>query len=327
MPNYLGVEQADLVQSIADALELLETHSTGPECQKLIDGLRATDPATGVSKLGAIANAGDDVTLANAVSASGVNWLFICAREVLQLHALCDTDGKGFDVLARLEQWNASGGARFMAYYPIDGEVDSWLAANYARGVAAEERTGKIAEVLPAFAQSPAETTAAGAAIAKLLDRAEKGADDEELKKLFLDLDLRERHIVKGTLMAVALEGMEPLNFENPMGRFGVVIDDLTNRKINWHDKSLEAVRKQVEEVLMPFYATDEVNMTGIGLITMPQSRDENEVIPQGIIFGSSKRAAQAVANALPDMKIMDGQGRIIAPQAKPQPPKPGFTL
>lgn len=329
MPSYRGVDQNDLLKSINDACELLETHSTGPECQKLIDGLRAADPATGVSKLGAIANATTDQELAAAVRGSGASWLFICLDEVLQFHAVYNTDGKGRDIAERLSRWGAGDGARVSAYYPIDAEADSWLAVNYARHVEpSEENLQKIAGLASALTQDATALGTAFNAMTKMVEMNQKGASDEEMKKIFLDLDLHERYVTRGTLSALSLDGAEAsLELEQPMGRFGVVIDDLTAGRIGGYDPALKAIRDKVEQALGPFYETDEVNMTGIGMITRTGPFVKGET-PQGIVFGSSKRAAQAVADALPGMKVLDEQGHALAPNTlKPIPPKPGFNL
>lgn len=329
MPSYRGIEQSALVRSINDALALLETHSTGPECQKLIDGLRAADPATGVSKLGAIIAAKDDVELATALRGSGASWLFLCTNEVMQYHAVYNTDGTGRDVYERISQWGAADGARVSAYYPIDGEVDSWLAVNYARRVEpTEENLTKIAGVAAALTQDATALGTAFNAMTQMIELHAKGADDAAVRDIFLNLDLHERYVTRGTLSALSMDGAEAeLEVEQPMGRFGVVIDDLTTGKIGSHDPALKSIRDRVEQALDPFYATDEVNMTGIGIIIFGGTFVKGET-PLGIVFGSSKRAAQAVADALPDMKVLDHEGNRMAPHTlKALPPKPGFSL
>jgi hypothetical protein len=328
MVSYRGVSKSDLLKSINDAIELLETHSTGPECQKLIDAMRAADPATGVSKLGAIQNAKDDKELAVALRGSGASWLFICMDEVLQYHAVYNTDGKGRDVVERLSQWGASDGARVSAYYPIDAEADSWLAVNYARRVEpTEENLEKVAGLAAALTQDATALGAAFNAMTKMIEMNAKGANDDTMRKVFLELDLHERYVTRGTLSALSLDGAEAkLELEQPMGRFGVVIDDYTTGKISGHDPAIKTIRDKVEEALGPFYETDEVNMTGVGIIVRGEFKKGES--PLGIVFGASKRAAQAVADALPDMKVLDEQGHRFAPNTlKPPPPKPGFSL
>src|SRR3972149_4950142 len=242
MPSYRGVSQADLIRSINDALELLETHSTGPVLQKRIDDLRAPD-ASGQSKLGAIAAAQDDVSLVSAVRGSGVMWLFARAHKVLKFHARNNTDGKGYDIVSRLVSWGAMSGAMTMEYNAFDREFDAFL-------------------------------------------------QKQSLKNGFNKL-------------RSALGGKGAMESSGPLSRYGVVLEDLTSGKIDWHHPSIETIRKKVDQVLAPFYPLDEVEMTAIGLIDhFPQKG-----APRGIIFISSARAAQAVADALPDMKVIDAEG------------------
>lgn len=327
MPSYRGVEQSAIVKSITDTIEFLETHSTGPECQKLIDRLRTPDAATGVSPLGAIVNAATNKELASAIRGSGTGWLFGATGEVLQFHAVYNTGGKGLDIVERLYQWGAGAGARTLAYNKIDEECDSWLAMSYARKVGmTEENLEKLAGVADALTQNKVALGHAFKAITQLVEMGAAGAEDDAMRQLFLTLDLHERHVAKGTLSTVTLDGAQAnLEFDRPMSQYGIVIDDMTKGKIGWSDESLVPLVEKVSEILDPFRETDEVNRTGIGLITKHVEGGEN---PQGIIFGSTARVAQAVADAFPELKVIDYEGRKIAPNTlKPQGPKTGFNL
>src|SRR5271170_2472940 len=101
--NYRGIEKAVLLRSIDDMLALLESHTSGPECQKRIDKLRQPD-ASGQTQLGAIAEAVDDGALATAVRGSGVGWVFSSLRPLLEFHALANTDGKGLAAVTAIHQ-------------------------------------------------------------------------------------------------------------------------------------------------------------------------------------------------------------------------------
>ena len=241
MPSYRGVEQSALVKSITDAIELLETHSTGPECQKMIDALRAPDAVTGVSKLSAIQNAKDNKELAAAIRDSGTGWLFGAMGEVLQFHAVYNTDGKALDIVERLYQWGAGSGARTLAYQAIDEETDSWLAMSYARKVEMkEENLEKLAGVADALTQNKVALVHAFNAITQLVEGGATGMDDDAMRKLFLTLDLHERHVAKGTLSMISLDGaLANLEFDRPMGQYGIVIDDMTAGKTGWNDPAL----------------------------------------------------------------------------------------
>lgn len=323
MPSYRGVDQADLIRSINDALELFETYSSGPVMQGYVDKLREGTP----SPLAAIAQAQDDKSLVAALRGSSVHWLFARAGEVLHFHATNDTDGKGRDVLERLVAWNATGGAMTMEYNKFDEETDVWLAINYARKASMTEETlEKLAMVTDALSQDKVAIGNAFLGATSLIEMAHENAPEADMAKVYLELSLHERHVLKGSLMALnTLDGAQgDLTFQPAISRYGLLIEELTEGKINWTDPSIDAIRMKVEKALEPFYELDEVEMTGIGLIgdhNVP--RDQ---MKQGIMFQSSARAAQAVANALPEMKVMDYDGNPIPPK-KQKPPKPGFTL
>lgn len=327
MPSYRGVEQADLIRTVNDALAMLETHSTGPVMQGHIDGLRKVD-ANGASKLGALAAAKTDEEFVAAVRGSGLHWLFGRAGDVLQYHAVNDTDGKGAAILQDLVKWNATGGAMTLEYNKLDEETDTWLVLNYARQTGrTEENLEKLVMVMDAVSQNKVAVSNGFLAAVRLVDKTHGNTPDADLKKIFLDLDLHERHIVKTSLSALfTLDGMQgSMAFQPAISRYGVVIDELTAGKVNWTDKSVEAVRMEVEKALSPFYKLDEVEMTGIGLIG-DWSKQKPETMPQGVIFQSSARAAQAVADALPGMKVLDLEGHAVPPRKKPVPPKPAFN-
>ncbi|TAL40184.1 MAG: hypothetical protein EPN97_00725 [Alphaproteobacteria bacterium] len=328
MPSYRGVEQSAIVKSITDAIEFLETHSTGPECQKLIDRLRTPDAATGVSPLGAIAHAATNKELASAIRGSGAGWLFGATGEVLQFHAVYNTDGKGLDIVERLYQWGAGAGARTLAYNKIDEECDAWLAMSYARKVGmTEENLEKLAGVADALTQNKVALGHAFKAITQLVEMGAAGADDDAMRQLFLTLDLHERHVAKGTLSTVTLDGAQAnLEFDRPMSQYGIVMEDMTAGRTGWDDPKVLPVVEKISEILDPFRETDEVSRTGVGIIT--KGPYEEGKTPQGIIFGSTARVAQAVADAFPELKVIDYEGRKIAPNTlKPQGPKPGFRL
>lgn len=263
MPNYLGLEKEGLIRSINDALELLETHSIGPECQKHIDKLRTVDAATGQSPLGAIAAATDDVALAKAVGSSGAPWLFKRTAEVLYFHGDNNTAGKGRDILTQLHKWDALGGARTLELGLVDQEAEKWL---------------------------------------------------------------KRRLIRRAVLKVFGKTYKEPAEAKSPFQYYGAVIDDLSSGKINWTDSSVKKIREKVDEALEPFRATGDVRMVGIGIIMDFNSASEEAMrkAPLGVMFEATKRAAQAVADALPDYKTIDGSGGIIVPQTRTNPPKSG---
>jgi hypothetical protein len=145
----------------------------------------------------------------------------------------------------------------------------------------------------------------------------ESNAFDAEFKAW-----LKERSIKSAFNKTISvLSGKDIQNFESPMHRYGLVIDDLTSGKLGYRDPAVTLIRNKVEEALDPFYDLDEVDMTGLGGIAYPQTANNY----QGIIFNSTLRAAQAVADAFPDEKIVDEKENVISPSV-PKPPKKNFN-
>lgn len=323
MPSYRGISQAELIRSINDALELLETHSTGPEMQAQVDRLRAGAP----SPLAAIAAAADDVALAAAVRNSGVTAFFGRAGEVLEYHAVNDTDGRGQDVLGRLVSWSAFG-AVATVYTKLDEEADAWLAMNYARQVdMTEENLEKLAMVTDALSQNKVAIGNAFIAATALVEMSHTGSGEDEMRKVFLGLDLHERHILKGSLTALfTLDGAQgALVFQPALRGYGIIVDGLAEGRASASDDAVQAIAGKAEKALDPFRAVDEYDRIMIGVIGDWQNPKSDD--PQGIIFIASARAAQAVADALPEMKVIDFEGNAIPPRANPRLPKPGFAL
>ncbi|HYD19692.1 MAG TPA: hypothetical protein VEF76_14565, partial [Patescibacteria group bacterium] len=262
MPSYLGVSQADLIASINDNLALLETHSPGPACQEMIDALRATDSATGQSKLGAIAAAATDVELATAVRSSGINYVLGRMGEVREFHAYNDTDGTGRAAFISAKAWDGGSGAMLMNYTKVDEECDSWLALSHAAKIEMTDENGaKLNEIARAVSQNEEAIDRALTAMGGIIGGVQGGVDEDTLKSVFLSLDLHERHILNTSFRGLMLENAAPIVAPGALGRYGVVVPELMDKTINWHDPSLRALAGKVGEALSPFYDTDEVQM------------------------------------------------------------------
>lgn len=103
------------------------------------------------------------------------------------------------------------------------------------------------------------------------------------------------------------------LRNDGPFDRYCLVIDDLTQRRVNWTDPAVSRLLDAVSEKLRPFYDLMEVESLGIGLAGGTAApRPE----PQGIIFTTTRRAAQAVVDAFPQMRVVDGRLSPVPPAA-----------
>ena len=320
MPFYLGVAQRDVVASIHDNLALLETYSVGPAAQAQIDALRAVDPATGASKLGAIAAALDDMSLIHAVKNSGVTDVFGAVAEVLHFHAQANTDNKGTALWQSLMSWNGLGNGRTLSYGDTDAECDSWLAVNRAKLIPmTQESLDKIHAIAHVTSQKQDAINNAMVVMTSMVSVHHAGGDVDNMKHLFLNLDLHERHIVNKTFAAITQENAPHIHAPGPYALYGVVIDDMTSGKIGWGDDSLQPLVARTSAALQPYQSTGEVQRFMVGRITPPEAAEQLE----GFLIVSTRRAAQAVSNALPEFRVVDRDGVTLPAQSSPHP-KPG---
>lgn len=320
MPSYLGVHQRDVVASIGDTLALLETYSIGPAAQAQIEALRAVDPATGKSKLDAIASSLDDMSLIHAVKNSGVTEFFGTVGEVLQFHAQANTDGKGTALWQSLMSWNGFGSSQSLSYTETVAECDSWLAVNRAKIIPmTQDSLDKIHALAHATSQQPDAINNALVAMTAMVSVHHAGGDVDNMKRLFLNLSLHERHIVNKTFAAITQENAPKIHAPGPFALYGVVVDDMTAGKIGWSDESLRPLIERAEAAMRPYHATNEVQRFMVGRITPQDAAEQLE----GLIIISTRRAAQAVANALPEFRVIDRDGIALPAQSTPHP-KPG---
>ncbi len=320
MPSYLGVEQRDLIASIHDTLVLLETYPVGGAAQAQIDALRVADPVTGKSKLGAIAAALDDMSLIHAVKNSGVMDVFGQLGEILQFHAQQNTAGKGTALWQSVMSWNGLGGSMSLSYTDTVAECNSWLAANRAKLIPmTQESLDKIHGIAHATSQKQDAVNNAVVMMTSFVSVNHAGGDVDGMKHLFLALDLHERHIVNKTFAAITQENLQPIHAPGPYALYGVVIDDMTSGKIGWSDDSLRPLVERTEAALQPYYPTNEVQRFMVGRITQPEAAEQLE----GFLIVSTRRAGQAVANALPEFRVVDQSGVTIPATSTPHP-KPG---
>ena len=103
----------------------------------------------------------------------------------------------------------------------------------------------------------------------------------------------------------------------NPFKRYGLYIEELTYGDLNWQSTEIKDIRSKVTKALEPFYKSDEVRMTGIGII----SRDPEL---QGIMFETTIEGAKAVAKAFPNTKVVDFENNVVTASKtrKPSGPK-----
>jgi hypothetical protein len=302
--DYRGVSPDLIVSSLDRADAMLRGAALGPATTQRLDEWKARDP------LEEIARAPDSKALAAAVRRHGNH--LNRYHSVFEERALLDVSGRpGYvgaaDLYRDLNSWGAFGGAELMAYYPIDGEMDAYRAATLVsvvrRGLWRPSALGRYALAASFMAQGAVER----ARLNWNLARALAASSRQSVTRFFLSLDIRHRHLLVDALSYISgLDKRRPdLAVESPMIRFGVALPDLPDN-FGEMGKILGPLRARAEKILEPFYETDEIAMSGIGMIGEKDS---------GVIFMGSRRAAQALANALPDQVVVDSNGNRLRPK------------
>ncbi len=317
MASYRDVPAQDVIDSIELVHELLSQNSTGPECDKAA--------ATVLNALGTLTTdvaQASDISFADAIRSSGLGAL-LRMDSLLVFHALNNTDGIGHDAYMGLLKWGGLSGASTADYRPLDQEVDTFLAASYAKKIA--ESAGTIegyARVLAEMSERGQENEAvktAGKAFGDMMIDILNDAGNDVVDAHFLGLGLYERNLLVSSAEKVC--GMERMKLKvtckEPLDLFGIVIEEM-RKGADWEEvmQKSKALIDQVQEFAAPYWTTDDVQMTAIGMIT----EDMNDA--GGIVIHGTQRVAQALADAFPDQVVKYRDGTIVPPtvQAKAKP-------
>lgn len=302
--SYRGVDQRDLILSVRMAFDLLR--ETGPLTAARIDAFLALDMETGKSRLADISTARTDEALAQAVRESGIAGFLSEMRDVLTCHAIADTGGQGRETFRRLSVWNALNELVFAVYTPLTFEIDSFLLQRVARTVSLDDTVAT--ERFESIVQTKGPEDAQAA---RDIAEAVRAGDLAKVATLFEAADLSGRHTALLGLQHAAgwLEARGVLwsQAQGAIGAYGVLLGD-DPKAIDWRGDAVQALAARVQVVLEPYYRTDEVSKIGMGFIG---ALDKGRL---GIAFDATARAAQAVAEALPEQVIIDGEGHRILP-------------
>jgi hypothetical protein len=292
MPFYRGVEQSVVVQSINDIVDLLKKNPSGPVVEESFKDFSSDK----------IAQATTDIELAQAVSESGICGRLCWIHDLLLFHAINDTGGKGREVYKTLMSWDAASGARAAVFDESDAEIEAYIAKNSTLSFRFKKASLGVKEWQVYADEMPQDDQKKTGVISRIFNRVKATAEDAAgFARLFF-----------GKEMPFVTFGAS-----SSLGRYGLVIDDLTEGKINWRDPACAADREKVEQILAPFYELDEVESTGIGLIGNFQSSSRKV----GVVFDSTRRVAEAVAAAFPDRVVLDEKSQpVTAPKAPPGP-------
>lgn len=106
---------------------------------------------------------------------------------------------------------------------------------------------------------------------------------------------------------------LDDLDKESPMAQYGILNDERAEER----GPVLKELRSRVQEILEPYAQLREARHIGFDLI---ERTDEIEAASAdwGVMFYATRRAAQAVADALPNKTVVCLDGQRISPQPRP---------
>jgi thioredoxin 1 len=97
------------------------------------------------------------------------------------------------------------------------------------------------------------------------------------------------------------------------VAKYGIVVDNLPEDMNKMFEVAGDLYNK-VSTAVIGFYATDDVRGVGVGPIDAAKTL-------RGVSVDMTAAAAQALADALPGEKLIDGSGKRIEPAQKPKTP------
>ena len=281
MPSYRGVDQSVVAQSIVDILELLKKNSSGSVLDSRLKDIS-------VDK---ILSAQNDLELAQAVSDSGIKGRLCRISELLTFHAVKNTDGKGYEIFKTLASWDAFSGIRRLSYGDMDKEADAYIKKHSSLSFRFKKAKLILSEVKTLRKEMLADY------------------DYKGMRGVF---NKAAEHVYDGVLFVDSLlsDHLPRLPVSYAMDRYGVVVPGLSEMKVRITDPSVIELSDKTELVLKPFYDLDEVGSTGIGHIGSIYKKNDQF----GVVFDSTRAAAEAVAAAFPQHQVIDSKGNVIKP-------------
>lgn len=326
MPAYRGVDKIDLMRSIAASVAWLKSQQLGPASSLMLGEFREYELLTALDK------AQTDAEVAKAMQDSNVGRLLFRFHDVFayetESYSRSGPMPEETKLFLNLRRWGAfSPGNQGPDLPELEEEIRQFrirkaLAhlseAGMAPGSAQEERFGKIIAEVEEEDSKKADWLDSMVPILVLLQDV---GDDAEIRRLITE-NVRDTDIllkaVHGTLDVRPPPGIATAGA--PILPYNVPLDEDLNELMELPRDKLQAriapLKQRVREALAPFYEIDEVEKLSSGLI--------GNITSYGVIFHATRRAAQAVADTLRDVRVFDMQGRRITPGGKPPAVVPG---
>ena len=311
MVAYRGVSQQDVINSIICACELEQKHSPGAACDKEIDTLLADVPM--------LQKATDDAKFISALRDSNVS-ILLRMRELFEAYAINNTDGVGRKVFENLNTWGAFVGSITMEWRQMDGEINIYSFITELRRITAVDEQ-RVREIIreSRYKTDEKEIRDGIADLRSVVSLAQSGASDQMLTEAYerMGIGSAEGRIVREAVQQLSKDTTIYATSANLFDKFGVVIKGMNRDNVQQKMQENKQLIEDVQKVVNIFAVTDEV-MNGFGvMIGIIRDQDinlANKNGPLGIVFVSTNRVAQAVADAFPNETVLRSDGSTVLP-------------
>ncbi len=325
MPTYRGVDKIDLMRSIADSVTWLKKQRLGPVTSLMLGEFKEYELLT------ALDEAQTDTDIAKVMQDSNAARLLFRFHDVFAYET--ETYPKSHSseetkLFLGLRRWGAfSPGNQGPDLPELEEEIRQYRIlkalghlseTGLAPGSPQEQRFGKIISELEGEDSKKADWLDSMVPVLVLLRDV---GDETEIRRLITEKDGDTSLLLKA--VHGALDVKPPAGIATagaPIHHFSIPMDDDLDELLNLDQKEIQAriapLKTRVGKALNRFYETDEVEKLSTGWI--------GHINSYGLILHATRRAAQAVADTLRDVRVLDMQGRRIMPGGKPPAAVPG---
>ena len=322
MTAYRGVEKSELIRSIAESVTWLKKLDLGPVSREMLGEFKLVD------LLEALDKAESNIDLARIMRDSGAGRFLRRFHDIFSYEAeVYPPDGtpvsEGASLFPRLMAWGAFAEVDTSdPFYELDEEMRQYqiraalthLAARNFNNASEQEKFAKI--VAKRREDEPGMAVWLAQGLPVLIFLQENGLEGEIRETLAESNNIAGLPALLETLHGVI--GIQPVSgvsmANQPIMPYGILDDKaLDMGQMSWDDiqKALEPLKQTLRAILKPFYDTDEVTRISTG-----PRRGTDQF---GVFFYATRRAAQAVADALNKAEVLDFEGHRVVPRLPPR--------
>ncbi len=352
MTSYRGIDKEDLLDSIFAAKRFIMNLHLGPATEEWFSTWVGTYPYA------EIRNARSDEELVSVLKNTGAREMFHPFRDVFAYHGMVqladdseDAEDTAPKIYADLAVWGAfqnpprerpplnSLKKEIDGYLIVEGfgRVADYLKMRYRHGHGSDPNPAD--DVVRAYVadlrkykanEKLAEWLEMVVPVFTLLKETDNKAreNEAEIRNLLEDAPLNGSFYLKQMLCQMTgLSGWREnvMDVPRPIMLYGVEPSDLL-MSVARMDEVMSSLRGKVGEILKPYTRQDEAHIKSEDFFDSRMKRPT-------IFFNATARAAQQVANQIPDAKVLRYEGlqpQEIKPQLRlenrPPPPAPGMS-